>query len=415
MRILFYTMNWYPFDGSIQHIYSAVLKHLKNQGHKITILTSIPYFMNSREKKWHNYKGKFFINEKWKGIKVTRSYVLSPYFMRFLKLTIRLINCISFSLTSLLASFFTGKQDVILTVSHPPVLIGIASFIISHMKGCRYIYCLQDIYPDILVNLKILKKKSLFHNLLKQIELFIYNKAEKICVLSKEMKGNLESKNVNSYKIEVIPHFADLTKITPRPKNNSVAKKYNLDSKFIVLLPGSISYRYGIDNIYKTAKLLQENENIRVVFVDKGELRGYLKKKSKMEKIKNIVFLPFQPIEKFPELLASSDICIVSLESIFTSYSVPSKLYNILASARPVLAIANETSEVSKIIKKARCGISIPPGNASLIMREIQNLYNNREQCRIMGMNGRAFAEKNFNSYDIVRKYEEVIYNARHI
>ena len=78
MRILFYTMNWYPFQGSIQPIYGAVLKHLKEKGHEITILTSIPYFLNGRDDRWSSYRGKLFVTEYWEGIKVIRIFVLSP-------------------------------------------------------------------------------------------------------------------------------------------------------------------------------------------------------------------------------------------------------------------------------------------------------------------------------------------------
>lgn len=408
MRILFYTMNWYPFEGSIQHIYAAVLKYLKKRGHKITILTSVPYFMNGREEKWKSYRRKFFATEYWEGIKVIRTFVISPYFLRRFRKGIRAINFISFTLTSLFAGLSLKKPDIILTVSHPPLFIGLNSYIISRIKRCKYVYCLEDIYPDILFDLGLLKK-GMAATLLKKVELFVYNRASKICLLSSQMLDNLKKKGVPPDKLELIPHFADLDKIIPLPKLNPFAKEYAFDSKFIVLLPGSISCRYGIDTIFESAKLLSKNEGIKFVFIERGELKDAFKQKVKSEKVRNIQFLPFQPTDKFPEVLASADVCLVSLEARFSSYSVPSKIYNIMASARPIIAITDENSEVAEVVKTARCGINVPPDNPALLSQVIEKLAADKQKCNTMGQNGYKYSQVHFNKDDICRKYEDLI------
>ncbi|MCK5615504.1 glycosyltransferase family 4 protein, partial [Candidatus Pacearchaeota archaeon] len=352
-------MNWYPFEGSATPLFASILRHLKNQGHEITIFTSIPYFMNGRAEQWTNYKGKFFVTEYWEDIKVKRVFVLSPYFMRRRRLGIRFVNFLSYAVNSLIAGLLLSRHDVILTVSHPPLLIGMNSWIISRIKGCKYIYCLQDIYPDILHGLKILRKGWMY-SLMRMLELFVYNKSAAICVLSSAMSENLVNKKVPMEKIHIVPHFSDADKIVPLPKINDFSKGAGLDLKFVVLLPGSVSYRYGIDTIFECAKNLRDNADIVFVFIDRGELREDLKQKVKGENMGNVHFLPFQPADKFGSVLASADVCLVPLDGSFASYSVPSKLYNIMQSARPAVAISDEKSEVAKIIKEAGCGMVVP-------------------------------------------------------
>ena len=408
MHILFYTMNWYPFQGSIQPIYGAVLKHLKEKGYEITILTSIPYFLNGREDRWSSYRGKFFVTEYWEGIKVIRIFVLSPRLLRRFTKGIRVFNFISFIINSLIRALFVSKPDIIMTVSHPPLFIGINSWIISRLKKCKYIYCLEDIYPDILCDLKIIRKRMVF-NILKKLELFTYKTAAKICVLSSAMAQNLMDKNVPSEKIRLIPHFADTDLISPLPRNNNFSKQTGLDGKFVVLLPGSISYRYGIDIIFESAMILRDNEEIVFLFIDRGELREQLKQKATSEKLKNIQFLPFQPSEMFPYVLASSDVCLVSLDKNFASYSVPSKLYNIMASARAVLAIAEKDSEVARIVIAANCGIVVPPNDPQILAQKIHKLTSDKQGRNKMGQKGYNFVWKNYDKNIICRKYDELI------
>jgi colanic acid biosynthesis glycosyl transferase WcaI len=408
MRVLFYTMNWYPFEGSIQHIYAAVLRHMKQRGHDITILTSIPYFMNSRHERWESYRGKTFAQEQWEGIRVVRTYVWSPYFLRHFKLFIRALNCVCFSVTSLFAGLSLGKVDVILTVSHPPLLIGITSYLLSSVKRCPFIYCLEDIYPDILLDLNILKKGR-FAGFLGKLERFIYHRAEKVCVLSPEMKQNLRGKGVAAKKIQIITHFADLDKVIPLTKQNDLAEEYRLDSDFVVLFPGSISYRYGIDNILAAAQRLSKQAGIKFVFVERGELRDFVKEQVRSKGLSNVKFVPFQPANRFPALLASSDLCLVTLETGFAPYSMPSKVYNIMASARPIVAVAEADSALAKLVRTADCGVMVPPGEPLLLAQAIQRLSTDKQKLRTMGRNGRAYAERYLDRDKICAQYEEVM------
>ncbi len=410
MRILFYTMNWYPFEGSVQSIYGAILKYLKQQGHRITILTSIPYFLKGRSESWPAYKGKIFCIEYWNEIKVIRVFVPSHRFLKFLGVGLRVFNFAFFILNSLIAAFFIKKHDVILCVSHPPIFVGLNSYIISKIKKCRYIYCLQDIYPDILFDLKILKKGLLF-KFLKKIELFIYNKACRICVLSSAMADNIIGKGVSKEKVRLISHFADLEMVRPLPKTNPLSEKMGLDSKFVVLMPGSISYRYGIETIFESAKLLRNNEDIKFVFIDRGEFREKFRRRVELEKLANIQFLPFQPADMFPYVLASADVCLVSLDQKFASYSVPSKLYNIMASSRPVIAVTDYNSELARIVRVAGCGVNVSSSNPELLAEQITKLATNKDKCDTMGREGRKYAEIHFGKDDICKKYDDLICN----
>jgi colanic acid biosynthesis glycosyl transferase WcaI len=118
------------------------------------------------------------------------------------------------------------------------------------------------------------------------------------------------------------------------------------------------------------------------------------------------VLFPFQSRETFPWLLASADACLVPLDDALCAFSVPSKLYTVMAAARPVLALVNDSSEVARVVRQARCGAVLPPGRPDLLARTVKEWYRHPEQCAPMGRNARRYLDRHFNKGEICSRYE---------
>ncbi len=407
MRILFYSMNWYPFIGSIQPINGMILRYLRDAGHDITILTSIPYRMPGRAEQWEEYRGKWFCRETWENIPIVRMRVLSPEFLQRFRIAVRMLNMVSFILFSLLVGLALRKHDVIMTISHPPIAIGINGWLIALFKRCRHVYCLKDIYPDILVEARLIRR-GLGYWILRGLERFVYRRADRICVLSESMKSNLVAKNIDPGKIEVIHDFADLDQIRPLPRDNDLARRNGLCGHFVVLYPGSLSFRYGIEEVLAAAERL-DNPLVRWVFVDRGQHRQEYRREIQERRISSVHILPFQPAEDYPWLLASCDLGLVCLERGYGAYSVPSKLFGIMAAARGIVAMVESDSEVARIVRQADCGVVVEPGDASGLAEVVGRLASDPQLCQRMGQNARRFLESEFPPDTLCRRYLEVL------
>jgi len=101
------------------------------------------------------------------------------------------------------------------------------------------------------------------------------------------------------------------------------------------------------------------------VIVGEGLKKPDLKRKASDLDLNNVTFLPFQPYEDLPFLLAASDVLLVPLDKEKTQLSVPSKLYNYIAAGRSILGLTDSTSEVARIIKDAGCGLCVGPEDAN--------------------------------------------------
>jgi colanic acid biosynthesis glycosyl transferase WcaI len=122
----------------------------------------------------------------------------------------------------------------------------------------------------------------------------------------------------------------------------------------------------------------------------------------------NIQFLPYQPREIFPEMLAASDINLVTLNAGAALSSLPSKIFNVMASARPVLAVTPPGSEVMQIVETAGCGWNVPPASPEKLADAILQLKAQESRLIQMGQNGRSCLEKNYTRTHCIDEYEKL-------
>jgi len=412
MKILAIFQYWYPYESVLQQLFGRIFDDLSKRGYNITILTSLPHFRKGRREIWDNYRGKFFERDKWKSIDVIRTYVFAPKFSSSkFSMFFRGLNYVSFFLSSLIVGFFQRKIDVIFAVSSPPLLGGIEAWLLSLIKKAPYVYNLQDVYPDIAIKTGVLKNRSLI-KFFKLVETFIYQKTIKLVVLSPRMCEILSKrKRVPLNKIEIIPDFSDTEFIQPMPKENNFSKEYGLNDKFVAMFAGNMGIPQGLEYIIEAAENLKENRDILFCFVGEGEDRQRIMELASKKKLENTIFIPRQPYSRMPEVWAASDIGLVTLRKGISEDAMPSKTFGIMAAGKPVVAMIDEASDVCTMIKKAKCGICVPPESPNRFAEVIKTIYSNPDLRNEMGINGRDYVVKNFSVEAIVQKYEELFLN----
>jgi colanic acid biosynthesis glycosyl transferase WcaI len=123
----------------------------------------------------------------------------------------------------------------------------------------------------------------------------------------------------------------------------------------------------------------------------------------------NVAFIPFQPYDDLPCLLAASDVLLVPLDREKSQLSVPSKLYHYMAMGRPILGLADGGSEIATIITEADCGVCVAPDNVKNIAEVIRALKNSKDYRDTLAANGRKYAVEHFAKELILKEYEDVM------
>ncbi|OGW53482.1 MAG: hypothetical protein A2Y81_13560 [Nitrospirae bacterium RBG_13_43_8] len=399
MKILIHTMYFLPEFGSAPILMNELASYLASKGHDVEVVTTLP-----RQQNEIRYKKRFYLEERKNGFIVKRFWTNtgpSPI--------ARLIAWSIYTLWTIFNIIKIHKGDIVF-LRLPPLQLGVTGILASKLKGAKVLLNIQDIHPDLSIESGILRNPVAIR-WAKAFERWIYKNSGCIPVISDGFKENLKDKGVPEAKINVIPNWVDVNFLRPLPKDNDVSKRLSLEKKFVVMHAGTITLSSFIclENMIEVAHLLKEDDDILFAVVGEG-----MKKKNLMEKVgnlklSNVQFIPFQPQEDLPYLLASSDVLIVPLDIDKSQLSVPSKLSNFMATGRPVLGLAHEDSETAKVINESKCGVCVSPDRVDEIAKAIVDLKNSKDLRGTFGKNGRQYAETHFAKEKVLDVYENLM------
>lgn len=399
MNILLISAYFPPDTGSASHLFYELGCEFVKRGHNVKVITSFPSYYPTGNLK--NYKLKFFVKEKIEGMGVLRIRVFK--FPRNIPFA-RALWQFNLAILFLLPGLFIKNVDIIIVYS-PPLTLGITAWILSRLKNAKFILNVQDLFPQSIIDLGILKNRILI-KFFELMEKFVYKKSDFITVHSEGNKAHITEKIKNNEKVFVIPNWVDTEFLKPGEKINEFSKKYNLYDKFVVSFAGVLGYSQDIDIILESAKKLEEYKDIIFVIVGDGVEKQRLLKKAESMELKNVIFLPMQPRNIYPYIIHASDVSLVTLHSSVKTPVVPSKILSIMACGKPLIASLDLNGDAPKLIKEAKCGFVIPPEEPDLLAEKILEIYKNKETGKKMGENGRKYVEQNFSLKHSTSKYE---------
>ena len=403
MTIYIHTMYYLPEYGSAPILMNELASYLSERGHDVEVVTTIPRPPHHRP-----YKGKLYLSEK------ADDFVVKRYRTNFTVHHLgRLIAWTVYTFWSLWNLRKAQKNDV-LFLRLPPLQIGFAGWLARKWKGAGVLMSVQDIHPDLSIESGLLRKKWAIR-LAQRFEKWIYKQADEIAVISEGFKQNLLNKKVNNDTLHIVPNWVDAGFMRPYPKDNRVSRRFALEDKFVAMYSGTLtlSSYMTLEKVMEAAKMIESDEDFRLVIIGEGLKKPALEEKAKQLKLKNVVFLPFQPYEDLPLLLGASDLLLVPLDEKKTQLSVPSKLYNYMAAGRPVIGFTDDESEVAHIISDAECGLNREPDDVEGMAEMFQMLKKEKETRRKMGERARAYVEKYYAKDVVLERYEDLLVSLR--
>jgi colanic acid biosynthesis glycosyl transferase WcaI len=198
--------------------------------------------------------------------------------------------------------------------------------------------------------------------------------------------------------------------ICPLHKNNGFRKTHGLNDNFVVMFAGNLGFISVLDTVLDAAKLLQSDSRIQFVIVGEGNAKPSLVKRAHALNLNNVRFLPTQPKAVLPEMLAASDISLVTLDRRLGQLNVPSKTYNIMAGSRPVLAAVPENSEIARLVKESGCGVCVAPEDPESMAQAIKDMLGEPETLDRYGKNGRKYVVAHYSRDKLIKRYRELLH-----
>jgi colanic acid biosynthesis glycosyl transferase WcaI len=350
------------------------------------------------------YYGSLLQKSNYQGIEVLHCWMPRKGKSKLL----RIIAWLGFHAVSTMAGVFTRfKPDIIFTPS-PPLTIAISAWLIGLWRKCPFIYNVQEIYPDVAVNLGVIRNSYVI-KLFQRLEKFVYKKSCAIAVISDGMADNIRSKNVPEEKIHVIPNFVDIEDFHPLPKVNDFSKCHGLAEKFVISYAGNMGAPQGLEILIEAARILREEEDIHFFMMGDGTERASLMKLAKGYNLRNVTFLSYQPYSLMAEAYAAVDASFVSQAPGTSNDGIPSKVYRIMACARPVIACTDLHSDLARMIEESGGGVFVLSGSAEALADAILQAYNQRDAWKEKGLKARQFIEQKYARASISDQYHKLI------
>jgi colanic acid biosynthesis glycosyl transferase WcaI len=290
-------------------------------------------------------------------------------------------------ITFLISAFFRGlrlrRPHVIVVETDPPMLCLLGWFL-KHWHRAKLVVYLQDIYPDVAVALGELPDGRTA-DWMRAIFFKAYKQADRVVVLSRDMRDYLIRWGLSPQKISVVPNWVDATQVQPVKKNNPFRRKHGLGGKFVVMYSGNLGLSQRLDSVMAAAEKLRHREDVRFLLVGDGASRRRLERIASEKNLSNVTFMGYQPKEKLAESLSAANLHLITMHPRVLSYLMPSKLYGILASGTASIATAPAHTELAEIIEQHRVGFVTPPDDADQLAERIAWAAEHRPALDAMG------------------------------
>jgi glycosyltransferase involved in cell wall biosynthesis len=322
------------------------------------------------------------------------------------RLPSRLMNLVTISGSLFLQMLLhVRRNDRVLTVTNPPSLPFLA-MLACRWKGARCVLLIHDVYPEAAVVAGLLRPGSLIPRFLDRCVRWLYRSVDKIIVLGRDMQELVRSKIDAATPIDVITNWADLDSIHPMPRDeNPLLKETGLTDKFVIQYAGNMGAVHDIETLVRAAVLLRNEPRIHFLMIGSGSKRAWLQSAIQKEQLTNITILPPRPRNESLIFLNACDAAISVFPPGMLGVSVPSRTYNILASGKPIVAVADPGSELALVIDEEQIGWVVKPRDAEGLAAAIRDAASSPATIDEMGRRARRAAEAKYRPEQIIDKF----------
>jgi putative colanic acid biosynthesis glycosyltransferase WcaI len=384
---------YYPPDSSATAKMAATVAQALCAEHQVTVLCGRPSYDATERRPWRISQQEIV-----GSVRIIR--VGSTAYSR-VRMTRRLLNYLSYLALSVPRALFT-PCDLVLAMTDPP-FEGIVGAMVAKLKGKPYIYNIRDLYPDMALGGAIIAP-GLLARAWEELHRWALRRAAKVIVLGEDMRDRIIAKGVAADCIAIVRDGAEIHPAghPPAPLDRDVIRAIRGDFRFVLEHAGNLGFYGAWDTLLSAARELAD-DGIALVFVGDGAQRAQVE--SAAAGLRNVRFMSFFPASKIPSVLAAADVHVITVKRGLEGVVVPSKMYGILAAGRPILSVAPDESDSSRLGARQGFAISADPEKPKEVAVAIRALASDPEKLQAMAAAALAAAP----GYDRVNELQKFV------
>jgi glycosyltransferase involved in cell wall biosynthesis len=407
MKILYISQYFPPEMGAPAARVSELARHWVKAGHQVTVLTGFPNHPTGIVPPEYRSKLRRLVcREQKDGIDIVRTWLI-PCPNR--KAHERLLNYLSFVLSSCITGIFLPRPDVIIATS-PQLFVGLTGRWLGWIKRVPFVLEVRDLWPESITASGMGSDADLSIRMLRVLAAFLYRSCNHVVVVTPAFKQELVAKwRLRDDKISLVENGVETDLFTPDVPGDEVKRELGLEGKFVVSYIGTLGLAHGLQAVMKAATELQRTfPDIQFLFVGEGADKDRLTSLVSELNLTNVRFLLQQPRQKIPSIIRASDLCLVLLRkaNVFKTV-IPTKMLEFMACGRPV--ILGVDGQARQVIETAQAGVFIEPEDATALTLAVRQLYDDSELRQALGRNGRRHIVDHFSRREMAQVYIGVL------
>lgn len=403
-RVLIQTLIFSPDGVSTAYLYNDIALRLQQRGYEVVVLTTTPHFnivpeqVEKQPMRW----------KVWGFCKVSKfngMTVLHVPQKKFKSTVLRLFGFVYWHIVSFIIGLTIKHVDLILSPS-PPLTVGWMNLSLAKLKGCKVVYNVQEIYPDIL---KL--KGGITLKFLRWMEHRVYNGSDAVTTIDKVFYDTIVPRFKDQSKLHIIPNFVDTELYhqvvwegeldeTLFPNNDSIK----------LLYAGNIGHAQSWEPLIALAEKTRDL-NVEYIVIGEGAKRGYVEEEVQKRGLDKLHLLPYQPRELMPAILSYSDASFIFMAPEMDGDGFPSKVYTIMACERPLLVLSGENTPIINFLKDKNCAKLVTEQDFNKKVNEMDKWLRSvkKDDLAQMGKNGLAEIQAKYTKEKVTDMYVDLV------
>ena len=283
--------------------------------------------------------------------------------------------------------------------------------LLARLRGARFVYKVEDLYPDVAVMLGTLQAGSLVARVSGGLSRLLLRRADAVVALDWAMADALSRRGAR--RVDVIPNWADGRAIRPDAEAGAAFRReHDLEGRFVVLYSGNLGLAHDFTAVIGAARRLAEVEpQLLFLFVGGGPRLADVR--AATEGLANVRFMPYQPRESLRGLFNAADLHLVSLRDEVSGMVVPSKYPAALAAGKPVLLVGGPGTEMHEEITRENLGWCCKHESGA-VTAALLEAFQRAGSLESMGTRGRKLLETKYERRLCTRQWAELMSRVLH-
>lgn len=403
MKILVYGLNYSPELTGVGKYTGEMAAWLAARGHEVRVVTAPPYYPAWRIDA--RYSARRYRVEANQGKAVPTVYRCPLWVPAQPRGVTRLIHLSSFALSSAPVMVLQAlwKPEIVFTVE-PTFFAAPVALLSAAVSGAASWLHVQDFEVDAAFDLGLLPSGGPVHSFAKRLEKFFIGCFSRVSSISGKMVDRITADGQLRSSVLLFPNWSDVEVVRPalRESPNSYREELGLTNKTVFLYSGNMGAKQGLEVLTPLVEWFKDDRRVHFLFCGDGVYRQELERLVRHRA--NVTMLPLQPNDRMNELLNAADIHLLPQRRGAADLVMPSKLNGILASGRPVIAMADEGTQVAQVV--AGCGLVVPAEDAAALCAASMRLVESSELRSSLGLAAREYAVKFLSKERVLRRFE---------